>query len=79
MECIEIDENYQKERVKSIITDIFFRKLFQKFIYNYKKEKFSYQYNINIPLLVQSDSTNIKLEYLWHNYFRTEKFEFNQE
>ena len=79
LECIEIYEDYQNQRIQSIIKDIFYTKFIHKFECQCKKEIYSCQYMTDIPLIIDPKIINIKLETLLDNFFDEEIVSFNQK
>ena len=77
LECIEIYEDYQNQRIQSIIKDIFYTKFIHKIECQCKKEIYSCQYMTDIPLIIDPKIINIKLETLLDNFFQEEIVSLN--
>ena len=79
LDFIKVYEDYQNERVQSIIKDIFYTKIIYKYVCECKKELYSCQYMTDIPLLLDSKSTHIKLDVLLEKYFKEETIKFERQ
>ena len=79
---LEIYKKYNtvfNKREKSIITDLFYIGLINKFICTCNYETYSFENLLDLTLLLPTDIniTNVKLDHLLNEYFKTTNSEFN--